>query len=163
MAIGPDHQIALACVNTNAEIIDDNGNKVALLTGDGGGDEVWFNPGDGHYFFGIAGTGQLGVADAGPPPSVDATAPSAIGAHSVAADPFRNQVYVPISAHAPGSTVCSSTADVFGDKGNNALGCIAIYTSPNDDRGCIAEGMAVVATNDAGDPQFRRGRCHDHD
>jgi hypothetical protein len=42
-----------------------------ILTGEGGADEVWFNPGDNHYFFGRTAAAALGVADAGPPPSVD--------------------------------------------------------------------------------------------
>jgi hypothetical protein len=43
-------------------------------------------------------------------------------AHSVAADPIFNQVYVPIPSN-PNSTVCGNAG------GTNALGCIAIYTS----------------------------------
>ena len=172
LAVGPDHQLGLACGGTDALIIDDRtGNTIKLLTGIGGGDEVWYNPGNNHYFFGIAGTGQLGVADAGPPPSLDPTVKSAVGAHSVAADPFRNQTYVPIGANALDappppvvhSALCSSTNDVFGNPGSSTMGCIAIFTAPNDKDDCIAEGMPVVAVNEGGDAEFRRGRCRDHD
>jgi hypothetical protein len=131
MAIGPDHQIGLAC-STSAEIIDDRtGNQIALLSTLGGADEMWFDPRSNHYFFAISVPGSLGVADAGPPPSADSpNTATAAGSHSVAADPITRQVYVPIRAGA--GTVCSSGVDVFGAKGNDALGCIAVYTAPGD-------------------------------
>ena len=131
MAIGPDHQIGLAC-STSAEIIDDRtGNQIALLSTLGGADEMWFDPRSNHYFFAISVPGSLGVADAGPPPSADSpNTATASGSHSVAADPITRQVYVPIRAGA--GTVCSSGVDVFGTKGNDALGCIAVYTAPGD-------------------------------
>jgi hypothetical protein len=137
LKVGPDHQIGLACGGANALIIDDRtGNPVSggVLTNLGGADELWYNHGDNHYFFGISTPGVLGVADAGPPASVDGTFPSASGSHSVAADPRRNQVYVPIRGNkgtspptTPGATICSSVNDVFGNPGNDDLGCIAIY------------------------------------
>jgi len=139
MAIGPDHQIGLACGGADALIIDDrNGNKIKLLTGEGGGDEMWYNPGDNHYFFGISTPGTLGVADADPA-KVDPSAKTAAGAHSVAADAFRNQVYVPIRGNngATGggtANICSAAKDVFGNAGSDALGCIAVYTAPHDER-----------------------------
>jgi hypothetical protein len=140
MAIGPDHQIGLACSGADALIIDDRtGKQIKLLTGLGGADELWFNPGDNHYFFGISTPGTLGVADADPP-AVDPSAKSAAGSHSVAADAFRNQVYVPIRGNngtVPPSTtgaICSTAKDVFGNAGSDALGCIAVYTAAHDDR-----------------------------
>ena len=48
-------------------------------------------------------------------------------AHSVAADPVFNQVYVPIPAG--NSTVCSAAGGATSD----ANGCIAVFTTPNDD------------------------------
>ena len=139
MAIGPDHQIGLACSGADALIIDDRtGKQIKLLTGLGGADEMWYNPGDNHYFFGISTPGTLGVADADPP-AVDTSAKSAAGSHSVAADAFRNQVYVPIRGNNGASTggsanICSAAKDVFGNAGSDALGCIAVYTAPHDDR-----------------------------
>ncbi len=143
MAIGPDHQIGLACGGADALIIDDRtGKQIKLLTGLGGADEMWFNPGDDHYFFGISTPGTLGVADADPP-AVDPSAKSAAGSHSVAADAFKNQVYVPIRGNngttppttgATAGTICSSAKDVFGNAGSDALGCIAVYTAKHDER-----------------------------
>jgi len=139
MAIGPDHQIGLGCGGANSLIIDDrNGSTIKVVTGEGGTDEAWYNPGDNHYFFARSAAGKLGVEDAGPPPSPDSDAASAVGSHSVAADPIRNQVFVPIRGNngtVPASTtgaICSKAKDVFGVNGSDALGCIAIYTAPSD-------------------------------
>jgi hypothetical protein len=143
MTVGPDHQIGLACGGANALIIDDRtGAPVSggVLTGLGGADEMWYNSGDNHYFFGISTPGLLGVADAGPLPSVDGKFLSASGSHSVAANSRRNQVYVPIRGNngttppSTTTTICSTAKDVFGIAGSNALGCIAIYAAPHDDR-----------------------------
>jgi hypothetical protein len=156
MAIGPDHQILLGCNapsgktetspngngNFSTVIIDDrDGSIIATLNNQNGADEVWFNDGDDHYFLAqeSAGTGTaaspqlLGVIDADQetPTSdqsqVTGTGGAAGKAHSVAADPIFNQVYVPIPSNA-GSTVCGNAG------GNNTLGCIAIYTSTGNDK-----------------------------
>ena len=47
-------------------------------------------------------------------------------AHSVAADPNTNQVYVPIPAGV--STICGSMG------GSDSNGCIAVFKTPNDDQ-----------------------------
>ena len=56
--------------------------------------------------------------------------------HSVAADPVTNQVYVPINNGAgAASHICSSHGGV------DANGCIAVYTTTNDDPGsCFQQG-----------------------
>ncbi|HMA71683.1 MAG TPA: hypothetical protein VKP67_09380 [Xanthobacteraceae bacterium] len=139
LTIGPDHQIGLGCGGTNSLIIDDrDGSTIKIVTGEGGTDEAWFNPGDNHYFFARSTPAKLGVEDAGPPPSADPDAVTAVGSHSVAADPKKNQVYVPIRGNngtTPPSTtgkICGSATDVHGLKGSDALGCIAVYTAPRD-------------------------------
>jgi hypothetical protein len=72
---------------------------------------------------------------------VDSSAKTGPGSHSVAADPRRNQVYVPIrgnngtvppSTGAAAGAICSTAKDAFGNAGSDALGCIAIYTAPRD-------------------------------
>jgi hypothetical protein len=169
MSVGPAHQLALGCGGANSLIIDDrNGGTIAVVTGQGGADEDWYNPGSNHYYFARSTAGALGVEDAGPPPSADSTVSTASGSHSVAADPIRNQVYVPIRGNAattpPGtSTVCSSANDVFGNPGSDSQGCIAVYTAPNDKDDCVAEGAPVVRVNEDGDAEFLKGRCHDRD
>jgi hypothetical protein len=152
-AVGPDHQILIGCngstsTNKSSVVIDDrNGHILATVANESGPDEVWFNPGDDHYFLARSsafGSNQLlGVIDADSPGAAhdeqpggaikaDAdvfTATKAIAgrnAHSVAADAVLNQVYVPIPAGA--STICGAHG------GNDANGCIAVFTAPNDDR-----------------------------
>jgi hypothetical protein len=82
-AIGPDNQILLGCFapttvggGTNAlngpqnsVIIDptDAGQITTVLHDQGGADQVWFEPGSGHYFLAAGGhlpSGQLGIVDA---------------------------------------------------------------------------------------------------
>jgi hypothetical protein len=133
MAVGPAGQLGLSC----GLIINDNGGVVANFPSEGGSDELWYNSGNNHYFLADTGKVQLGVIDAGPPPSADQTAPTAPGSHSVAADLRTNQVFVPIrgnTGQAPGplGTLCSKGKDVFGLAGSDALGCIAIYSATSD-------------------------------
>src|SRR5262245_24202881 len=172
LAIGPNHEIQLGCGNpsTNSIIIDDRSGPVATViateTGEGGADEVWYNPGNNSYFIARSGAAKLGVEDAGGNESVlpqpDADVSTAIGSHVVAADMLRNQIYVPIRSTAfPAnpptvSTICSSKG------GNDADGCIAVFTAPNDDR-CLAQGMPVLDHDDGDDPVFMRTRCREHD
>jgi hypothetical protein len=147
MAVGPDSQILLGCNapspngHSNTVIINErSGSVVGRLPDLGGNDEVWFNPGDGHYF--LAGgqnvpNEQLGIVDAKghlPDKTVitaenSANPPSSRRAHSIAADSNRNEVYLPVpavnAAAAPGysSTLCGSTSTA------QAQGCIAIFSA----------------------------------
>jgi hypothetical protein len=71
--------------------------------------------------------GVLGVENAGPPPTaVTPDTPTAVGSHSVAADPNQKRVFVPIrsSTFTPGATICGSKG------GTDTFGCIAVYDSP---------------------------------
>jgi len=160
MAIGPDHQIGLGCGGTNSLIIDDrDGSTIQVVAGQGGTDEDWYNPGNNHYFFARSGTattgGFLGVEDAGPPPTADATAASGFGSHSVAADPIKNQVYVPIRGNSgvagSNNKICGSASATDGTKGNDSFGCIAVFTAPRDEDDCRVQGAP-------GQPLG--GRCH---
>ncbi len=134
MAIGPKREILLGCSNSGkgSVIINElNGDLVRNLPGLNGNDEVWFNPGDNHYF--LAGSNHnlalptpgpiLGVVDqSGDPDAEDAAPTTAAGSHSVAADPFKNQVYVPGNFGA--TALCGGST-----------GCIAVFTTTNDDPG----------------------------
>jgi len=170
MAVGPDNQILLGCNapsgtngtpgntgngNFSTVVINDAASAFTAINNESGADEVWFNPGDNHYFLArssaagpaAGGHQQLGVIDAvslqvdqSIPTVRSAAAP--LNAHSVAADPNRNQVYVPIpganAANPNGAgTVCSSVS-VPGHKGSDTQGCIAIFTTHNDDRPSVA-------------------------
>lgn len=148
MTIGPDHQILLGCNDPNKTVpstvvIDDrDGHVVATVANEDGADEVWFNDGDSHYFLGNSGGANpqtLGIIDAGDtkkgikadqsvPTGLPNTTASPHGtAHSVAADPVFNNVYVPIPSTA-GLTVCSQAG------GSDAQGCIAVFTAAHDDQ-----------------------------
>jgi len=136
MAIGPDHQILLGCSNTGTDsvIIDErNGDVLVALPGESGSDEVWYNPGDNHYFLanGNRKTGatlspQLGVVDpmASEGTNEDPSATSALGSHSVAADPLTNQVYVPVNNKTSGGAL---TGICGAHGGDDSKGCIAIF------------------------------------
>jgi hypothetical protein len=169
LAIGPRHQIQLGCGGANSLIIDDEtGATVAVETGEGGADEVWYNPGDNSYFIARSGAGQLGVKDAGSsPPDPDVT--TTIGSHVVAADMLKNQIYVPVRSNTVSGTCgTAGCATLCGAAGSLAAaqGCIAVLTAAKDDS-CLAQGMPVLDHEDGDDPVFMRVRCeddeHEHD
>jgi hypothetical protein len=138
MAIGPAPQILLGCnaasqppgKGTNAAVMDERtGKLIKVLANAGGADEVWFNPGDGHYFLADgqnATQAQLAVVDSltdqEDPFVFIAPAGGAGHAHSVAADLFTNEVYFPIPDNA-GSTICPTVTS----------GCIAIFAPKGRD------------------------------
>ena len=66
LAIGPRHEIQLGCGGANSVIIDERSGPtatvVAVETGEGGADEVWYNPGDNTFFIARSSAGKLGVA-----------------------------------------------------------------------------------------------------
>jgi hypothetical protein len=53
MALGPDHQIAIACGTSGpgSVVITEDFANVYSLAGQTGADEIWYNPGDNHYFY----------------------------------------------------------------------------------------------------------------
>src|SRR5262244_2239326 len=144
MALGPFPQALLGCSNAgpNSVVINLNtGAIIGNLAGEAGADEVWFNPGDNQYFLAngnhltaVGGSAApiLGVVDATGKRS-DSSPTTAVGSHSVAADPVKNQVYVPINsnpAQGGASGICTANG------GSNANGCIAVFTviSGKDDK-----------------------------
>ena len=161
MALGPRPQIAIACGTLGSVVISekfsgDTTPQVYPLAGATGADEIWYNPGDNHYFFATVfdpTTKQiiLGVVDAigdNPASSVPqedrvatlapattpiCQAPCAIG-NKAAADPVANQVYVPVTPlNAAASNICAANIDANGKSGDNTQGCIAIFTTVHDD------------------------------
>ena len=140
MALGPENQILLGCNNPNKTVPSTvvinarSGAVMRVLANEDGSDEVWYNPGDGHYFLARSGgadaSQRLGVVDA--QSGSEDTSPitgdkPGGGAHSVAADPVSNHVYVPIGNNA-GGNVCTAAG------GSNLVGCIAVFTAPNNDK-----------------------------
>ena len=132
MAIGPNDQILEGCNaagpngHRNTVVVSaKNGKILAVFQDLGGDDEVWFNPGDGHYIipscntacrtvpvkFVLTGDEVLGIVDSDSRSSVDQTVfvaaqnsdttvtsgnPRTI--HSVAGDPNNKQIILPIPA-----------------------------------------------------------------
>jgi hypothetical protein len=154
MALGPLGQILLGCnaiypfdancnavtpcppgTVQNAAVIDqDNGRIIQVLENEGGADEVWYNPGDGHYFLADGShlpNEQLGVVDSfpliRPDPSVviGNAGVTTRRAHSVAADPETREVFLPVPGTGGGSPGFTSTT--CGALAVN--GCIAILKS----------------------------------
>ena len=143
MAIGPNNQILLGCnaggppATTgpqNMAILNKrSGTIIAVLDGLGGADQVSFNPSDGHYF-GALGSHLpdelLAVIDAKSHLADQTVFVGNAGgttrrAHSVAADPNTNQVYLPVPATGGGSPGFTSTLC-----GTDAVtGCIAVFTT----------------------------------
>ena len=95
LAIGPQREILLGCSNSGQGTVIINeldGDLVRNLPGLNGNDEVWYNPGDNHYF--LAGSNHtggpiLGVVDQSPDANdnEDTSVTTAAGSHSVAAVP----------------------------------------------------------------------------
>jgi hypothetical protein len=137
MAIGPvtsaGNQIMLACgAPTGPLIIDDTtGNPIVNFPNDFGADEIYYSPGNGHYFLAESGAipAQIGNIDAfklvSQPISMGAQIGTSPGTHTVSVDPILNQVYVPIAntAAAASTHLCSSVG------GNDALGCVLVFTT----------------------------------
>ena len=120
IALGPDDQLANSC---GLIISFNTGAIIANFPAAGGADEIWFNPGDGHYFLADSTPAHLGVIDSGKKkkPSVDLSTTTAVGSHSVAADKKTNSVYVPIRGNnaVAGSSgaVCSKATDSLATRG----------------------------------------------
>jgi hypothetical protein len=152
MAVGPAPQIFLGCNQpspngqSNTVVINEKtGSVIGKLRDQGGNDEVWFNPGDGHYFGGggqtfpterlivVDSTGKR--ADQSVPTGLNCgTPPTTRRAHSVAADPNTNEVYVPIPANtlgapSPPPTSCPTTGQFFTSNlcTDPTKGCVSVF------------------------------------
>lgn len=120
LTLGPDQHLLVGCSTDKSLVISaHDGSTVATITQVGGSDEVWYNPGDKHYYLGASGNPatkggpSLGIVDAETNTFIQSV-PTFAGAHSVAADPNNNHVFVPLLAGAP---KCSPPAN----------GCIGIF------------------------------------
>jgi hypothetical protein len=121
---GPGHDFLIGCAGHDGTqfpplevIIDGTTNQVlASITEVGGVDEVWYNPGDNRYYTAsrdMPNGPVLGVIDAGSRQwLVNVTTGS--NSHSVSANQFTNQIFVPMQA----GTLCTT---------QSANGCVAVY------------------------------------
>jgi len=175
MAVGPDHDLLIGCngnstSTTHSSVIIDerNGHILATVANESGPDEVWYNPGNNHYFLArsaaFGGVQKLGIIDAETMVADTdiSVGPAGKNAHSVAADSVTNKTFLPIPGGVGG--LCSTAG------GSDVSGCILVVTGKNDkddngDRGndCVASGAPVISGGDHDhDAKFLRGRC-DHD
>ena len=148
-AVGPQtdligSNILLGCTPANnpsvtgTAVINTQTTNFATIGNITGSDEVWYNPGDGHYYTGSSanlaqfGGPALGIIDAQSNILVS-TIPQGGGSHSVAADSIRNTIYVPqVVPFNPSNTAQPGAGS--GDKtgvskqtcGSNN-GCIVVY------------------------------------
>ncbi|MFL6974102.1 MAG: FG-GAP-like repeat-containing protein [Xanthobacteraceae bacterium] len=132
LAVGPAPQIGLGCnvgviggnPAANTAIINENtGAVIAAFPGKGGGDEIWYNPGNNKYFFAARqapGGEKLFIFDADTFAAQGVSTGTLSNAHSVAVDSISNRAYVPTSSAAT-SGLCSSKGVA------DANGCILVY------------------------------------
>jgi hypothetical protein len=139
--VGPGSNLMLGCTpgnnpsNTTTLVINAITKNYSQIAGVTGSDEVWFNQGDQRYYTGSSAnrvngtvTPVLGVID-GTSVLVE-TIPQGSGSHSVAADCFRNRIFVPQVA--PVSVVGSGGDATTVGQGicGSTNGCVAIYSNP---------------------------------
>jgi len=186
MAVGPNNDILVGCngngSDTNSSVIIDerNGAILATIANQSGPDEVWFNPGNIHYFLArsnaSSGRQSLGIIDAGTrvadvginnfapvnmPP--DNPHPSA---HSVAADSVTGFTFFPIPADNATTSFSNLCGSVGGD---NTMGCILVITGFNDDddtltdpptttkrKNCFAQGAPAIEVTGGQAKHLRR-------
>lgn len=113
LTVGPRQELMIGCDGISAGwhaqslIIDSrDGHVVATITQAGGSDQVWYNPGDNHYYLAARNMTATGMKGGPPTPVLGVVAaatnlwienlPTGTNAHSVAADPTNNRVFVPV-------------------------------------------------------------------
>ena len=136
LTLGPHQHLLVGCsqdaVNAGfpakSLILDARtGDIVATVTQVGGSDQVWFNPGDGNYYLaarGNPGGPVLGIIDAETNTWIE-NLPTAPNAHSVAANPINNHVFVPLTP-LPKDPACVN-------------GCIGVYGANERGKGKAEE------------------------
>jgi DNA-binding beta-propeller fold protein YncE len=127
LALGPAQHLLVGCGAGKPLIVIDalTGKMIATVDGTHGADEVWYNPGDGHFYAasGNIAPPTLSVIDADSGKLLD-TLPAGPGSHSVAAFSRNNHVFVPIAI--PTQNVTTDACNVlFGLP--EKQGCIAVY------------------------------------
>ena len=100
LALGPKQQLLLGCSDPTAvQVIDARtGRNIATISQVSGADEVWFNPGDKHYYVAARNnpTGPVfGVIDAKTNTWIQ-NVPTGPNAHSIAANPINDEIFVPL-------------------------------------------------------------------
>lgn len=95
MALGRNATFMGACGNGGVVVEVGSGHVRTVVGGVGGADEVWFNPGDGNFYFAISSPPALGVVNGNDDHLVGVVAGH--GGHSVAAYAGNNHIFQPES------------------------------------------------------------------
>jgi hypothetical protein len=127
LALGPSQHLLVGCEGGKPLIIVNalNGKKITTVAETHGADEIWYNPGDNHFYApsGFSATPTLSVIDA-ESGKLLYNLPAGSVSHSVAAYSGNNHVFVPITIPTPASPtdVCNV---LFGLPAKQ--GCVAVY------------------------------------
>jgi len=128
LALGPAQHLLVGCGGGKPLIIIDamTGKTITTVEGTHGADEVWYNPGDGHFYApsGNNPTPTLSMIDAESGKLIT-NLQAGPGSHSVAAFSRNNHVFVPIASPTQNSPTDSCNV-LFGVP--EKQGCIAVYT-----------------------------------
>lgn len=132
IAVNPTNQQLLLGCGTEGLIVNaTNGHIIASLPEVGGADQVWYNPGDNHFYLGSAGSPSgpvLGIVDASTDMLLQ-TISTTPGAKAVSADSVNNRIFVALT---PNSTVANCT--------NGCVGVYATVPEPSSILGTLAFG-----------------------
>jgi DNA-binding beta-propeller fold protein YncE len=127
LALGPAQHLLVGCGGGRPLIVIDatTGKMIATVDGTHGADEVWYNPGDNH-FYAASGNNPMPTlsvidADSG---KLLYSLPAGPGSHSVAAFSRNNHVFVPIAIPTQVAPTDACNA-LFGLP--EKQGCIAVY------------------------------------
>jgi hypothetical protein len=128
LALGPSQHLLVGCGGGKPLIIVDalTGKIITTIADTHGADEVWYNPGDNHFYApsGQNPTPTLSVIDAESGKLIS-NLPAGPGSHSVAAYSGNNHVFVPIAIPTQASPTDACNV-LFGLP--EKQGCIAIYS-----------------------------------
>jgi hypothetical protein len=136
--VGPNANVMFGCTPNNqpgdneTTVLNSNSFHYVDVGNLTGSDEVWYNKGSNRYYTGssaMPGGAVLGVVD-GTTNFLLQTIPQSSASHSVAADSFRNEIYVPQvapkSVVGPGGDVTTVGAALCGSMN----GCVAVFSEP---------------------------------
>jgi hypothetical protein len=132
LTLGPSLRLLVGCADPSRSVILDakTGTVLKTIVDVGGSDEVWFNPGDEHYYLAARNDPSgpnLGIIDAETNAFI-AKVPTAFNAHSVAADRRNNHVFVPLTPPRAGKTDPDPCVKL-GGASFAGRGCIGVYWS----------------------------------
>jgi hypothetical protein len=127
-----------------------DGDVIFVVDNESGPDEVWFNPGDNHYYLarsnadgGVQMIGSIDAFGGTSDPSIT-VGPAGRNAHSIAADAVTNQIFFPVPG-SPHFTLCGQGG------GHDLHGCILVLKNgPNDTddvSDCFASGNPTIFGN----------------